>query len=454
MQFDKFDKTVKEAADHHHPTYDEQAWKKMEKLLNKHMPQKEDDRRRFLFFFLFISIAGAGLLVAKPWKSNKAIVATEQTVQQKQTALPPAIMQTDNNVTKKEDVLTNKKSNSANTVAIDDNKPVTRSAIAKVVDNLYTNNQTNKDNRTSAISSNVVKNKKMSNTDAKRWRANDTKNTPTAKRTIATSIIINATTPASDVVSIEKKQNEQAIAANPIETTTTKPAADEPAKTDDVNKESQPVKQGIAKKEKHKTKKGDSFFFTLSAGPDVSFVGKDKLGTTKLIVGGGLGYTFNNRFTIRAGFYAGRKVYSASPDAYHPPAYFYIYYPYLEKVDADCKVYEIPLSVSYNFSKSSKKSYFASAGVSSYLMKTEKYNYFYKYYPAGPTLNREWTINNENKHYFSALTLSGGYQRNINKHVSLTVEPYIKLPLSGVGYGKVKLNSGGVLFSIGIKPFK
>ena len=33
------------------------------------------------------------------------------------------------------------------------------------------------------------------------------------------------------------------------------------------------------------------------------------------------------------------------------------------------------------------------------------------------------------------------------------IEPYVKLPLTGIGYGKVKLNSGGILFSIGIKPF-
>ena len=32
-------------------------------------------------------------------------------------------------------------------------------------------------------------------------------------------------------------------------------------------------------------------------------------------------------------------------------------------------------------------------------------------------------------------------------------EPYIKLPLSGVGYGKVKLNSGGLLITVGFKPF-
>ena len=38
MQFDEFDKKAKEAADHHHPAYDEQAWAKMEKKLNKHLP--------------------------------------------------------------------------------------------------------------------------------------------------------------------------------------------------------------------------------------------------------------------------------------------------------------------------------------------------------------------------------------------------------------------------------
>jgi hypothetical protein len=86
-------------------------------------------------------------------------------------------------------------------------------------------------------------------------------------------------------------------------------------------------------------------------------------------------------------------------------------------------------------------------------MKRETYNYFYKYTASGPTVNRKYTINDQNKHYFSVLTLSGGYQKNIGKLFFLQVEPYFKLPLKGVGFGEVKLNSSGVLFSIGIKPF-
>ena len=34
MQFEEFDNKAKEAADHHHPAYDEQAWTKMQKLLD------------------------------------------------------------------------------------------------------------------------------------------------------------------------------------------------------------------------------------------------------------------------------------------------------------------------------------------------------------------------------------------------------------------------------------
>ena len=40
-------KKIKEAAENHHPAYDEQAWAKMNKLLDKHMPEKEERRRRF-----------------------------------------------------------------------------------------------------------------------------------------------------------------------------------------------------------------------------------------------------------------------------------------------------------------------------------------------------------------------------------------------------------------------
>jgi hypothetical protein len=60
MQSEDFDNKLRQAADQHHPNYDENAWAKMEKLLDQHLPQK-DDRREGLFFLLFLFLLGGGL---------------------------------------------------------------------------------------------------------------------------------------------------------------------------------------------------------------------------------------------------------------------------------------------------------------------------------------------------------------------------------------------------------
>ena len=80
-------------------------------------------------------------------------------------------------------------------------------------------------------------------------------------------------------------------------------------------------------------------------------------------------------------------------------------------------------------------------------MKKESYDYEYSY-NYGPTTNKDWEISNQNSHYFSIGNLSVGYERKINKKISFQVEPFIKLPLAGVGYGKVKLLSSGVFLSL------
>lgn len=456
MQFDEFDKKAKDAADHHHPAYHEQAWVKMEKLLNKHLPQNEDNRRRFLFLWLLLlGLGGAGLFIARPWKEKKTIVATEQTVQQKPGVKQPTDTKQNTEATINNNTVAEKKSNASSITTID-TKPDSDFSTPEQSVYLAQNSNKQKNKKAPVSASPLTKTKNILpavNTDNKGWQQNaEAKNKPADNKTTV-PVTANKQNQLTDIVNTDKKQGELVAVNSPAVISIDKQATIEPAMSTGEKKENESIAENEKKKEKSKPAKSNSFFFTISTGADVSFAGKDKLGTTKLLAGAGIGFTFKNRFTIRTGFYSGRKVYTASPDAYHPPTEFYIYYPYLEKVEADCKVYEIPLSISYNFSSSTKHNWFATTGLSSYLMKEETYNYYYKYNPSGPVYNRKRTFNNENKHYFSTLTLSGGYQRSITKNISMMVEPYVKLPLTGVGYGKVKLNSGGVLFSIGIKPF-
>lgn len=458
MLSEDFDNKIKEAADHHHPAYDEKAWGKMEKLLDKHLPEEKDDRRRIIFFLLLFLLLGSStwLIVSKPWQENKqesGIVqsspmkgATERsttTTANQNSGIPGGHHSTEISIDatpeNKNDVSSSSNQISKETIPFAINKN-DNSGVVRI--NLQKKKLVTKANTS------IVNEETTNNSIAETKQS--VKLTPQkVNKAAVTTENVAGIIPEASVTNNDQQKNYKngstpvaVVKQDSILTATTKTSTNKEEEITPAKKITTP-----------KNKKQHAFFFTISTGPDVSFSGSDKLGTTKLLAGAGLGFTFKDRLTVKTGFYTGRKIYSASPGEYHPPANFWTYYPYLQKVDADCKVFEIPVSLSYNFGTSAKQNWFASTGLSSYLMKKEVYNYYYKQTAAGQTMNRKWTVDNENKHYFSVLTLSGGYQRNIGKNIFVSAEPYIKLPLSGVGYGKVKLNSGGILFSIGIKPF-
>ncbi len=68
MPLDKFDIKIQEAASHYQPAFDEAAWDKMARLLDVHLPQKEDHKKKFAWWFLLLFILiGVLLVVLKPW---------------------------------------------------------------------------------------------------------------------------------------------------------------------------------------------------------------------------------------------------------------------------------------------------------------------------------------------------------------------------------------------------
>jgi hypothetical protein len=60
MPFEENDMRIQEAANQHHPAYDEKAWDKMEKLLDKHLPVEKKDKRRIVFWLFLLMLAGGG----------------------------------------------------------------------------------------------------------------------------------------------------------------------------------------------------------------------------------------------------------------------------------------------------------------------------------------------------------------------------------------------------------
>lgn len=509
MQSEEFDKKVREAAAHHHPVYNEKAWGDMETLLDKHLPQEKEKKRRFLFWFLLpLLLAGTGLLIAKPWqKSNRAIA--ENTLPQKDSKVntvvqgekntpgiqsPPsadkiAAGSGDNTKTVPVDVAasTQKGTSAASLTTSSTAQPIKQTLEKQSIPAITTTKITKQPQDIIVNDSRVVKKELITSSSVSKTKGSNDRQVndkpfrkqqivPVAKNQLVdqknedkVTIDKNAverTDPVGSVTVSNVNDNKNELTSKSDVTPT--PATTE---TDDkkMPKAGPGVKDSLAKAVAENNSKPDSitaktaatkknkatntFFAGVSFGGDISFVGGNKIGTTKTVSGIGVGYTFKNKLTIRTGFYSGRKIYSADADSYNPPPAFTQYYPYLEKVDANCKVYEIPVALSWHFGKNPSANWFVSAGLSSLLMKKETYNYFYKYTPTGATYSNEWTIKNENKHYFSVATISAGYQRSLGKRMIFIAEPYVKLPLGGVGFGKVRLNSTGVLFTVGIKPF-
>ena len=394
MLDEEYDKSIKEAAGQYHPEYDDTAWEKMEQLLDKHLPQK---KRRKRFFFLLPFLVASGILI---------FILILNTSKKE----PPQVT--------KDAVSTNKKKNSA---------------IAKTQENIV----------------------------ALPLRQNSKKLTPAGKGSRLTLSDKLNSIPAH---SINPNYTSSAIGDNTVTTdknedvvNTIKPEKNSGQmqfrKDDKIIKTAKEEDKKAAKKSSSTNHQfRDNLGVTISAGPDVSGVYIKKAGKLTIAYGIGLNYAISKKFGIRTGFYVSKKIYSVDSDDYHLPPGSLASYDFLQNVNANCKVYEIPVAIDYNFKRIKKHNWFASTGLSTYLMKKESYNYFYKT-PSGVLYNKNWTVNNKNRHFFSVLNLSGGYQYFFNSQFSIIAAPYAEIPLAGVGAGKVKLNSAGILFSLKVIPF-
>lgn len=439
MPFDKLDKKAREAAEQYDAEYNEEAWSKMEALLDKHMPvgvaQPAVKERKFheKWLLLLLSLAAISffVLLIKPWKHSDE----NKTAQKKSATVLPV---QNNSDTKSVEIKPGKiSSNNDNATKPNFSPNTTATGIVNVLnanDQKNIKNGFNKKRQGGGNLHSYQTNADIDNSDG---------NAGIGIGKSEDQVIKNQNTLLPEGFSNQKIDNWFIIKNNAANNKILGPFSF----SNDIN--------GLTTKKLVSTQKNkfaNSFSISLSAGPDVSAVSLDNIGTFELITGAGIGYKFGKRWQIRTGFYTAKKVYGAKPAEYNPSGMFSNYYPYLENISADCKVNEIPVIVNYTFSQSQRQAWFVSAGLSSYFMKRETYIYHSKS-PSGAYWDKTYMISNENKHYLSSLRISAGYQKTINKTISLSAEPYLNLPLSGVGYGKVKLTSAGFLFSVNVKPF-
>jgi hypothetical protein len=443
MQSENFDKKLKDSLSQRPPGNDKPEWEKMQTLLDKHMPVEKKDRRRIFFLLFSVLLLGGGAFLI--WQNNTG----------NKNEMSSIDSQKQNTVAAENDNQTKTNTDENISTPIDPGNNQTKTDGFVEIPNINSSDHLpGQEIEIDASIAKVSKNKKANSSVVNKTDPSEQTNDELVKNTEPERSLIETLTKSEKEPNITEKK--EPLKESDVEKSKTenKPDSYRVEVQKEETKETKPVavEKPNSNKQKNKSSFANNFFVSISAGPDFSAVGGNA-GELRLAYGAGIGYQISKKFSVRTGFYAARKVYSADPEDYHPPTNFWSYYPNLENIDANCKVYEIPVTVDYKISSNKKESWFVSAGLSSLLMKEETYEYYFKPNSSPNYITHSRTIHNQNKHYFSVLNLSGGYTRVLNKNISLQAEPYLKIAMEGVGYGKVKLNSGGLLFSAVIKPF-
>jgi hypothetical protein len=73
-------------------------------------------------------------------------------------------------------------------------------------------------------------------------------------------------------------------------------------------------------------------------------------------------------------------------------------------------------------------------------MLEEKYYYRFE----DPEDNWSNYLNSGNNTLFNSLELNVGYNHKLKNNIEITLEPYARLPINGIGHGQVMLSSGGI----------
>lgn len=181
------------------------------------------------------------------------------------------------------------------------------------------------------------------------------------------------------------------------------------------------------------------YALSVFAAPDINGVGsfqQSKLGNN---VGFQVSVGLTKKLTISTGATYSVKPYVSGFEDYHT-AYQFQVDP--TSVTADCRMLDIPINIGYQIYNKHQNKISLGTGLSSYIMLHESYQFNY----ADPYTNEpsKFTVPNSGSYFFGILNLNATYDRQLNEKVGVSLTPYLKLPLTNIGYSQVRLQTTGV----------
>lgn len=185
---------------------------------------------------------------------------------------------------------------------------------------------------------------------------------------------------------------------------------------------------------------------TLQLSPDMSTAGSvSNFSSPGYKTGITVQYRISRKWSVSTGVIRSEVRYSARARDYDPP----VYWPSgggPEHMSAVCLLIDIPVSLRYDVLQFGGSRFFATAGLSSYIMLNEEYTFLYDGYAYGQL--ESWSGRTGTRHWLSNAGFSVGYELIVHPNWSLLAEPFIAVPLREVGWGNVRLYSAGSYLSV------
>lgn len=472
-QFEYIENRIKQAAENSQQSFDEQPWDKMEALLDK-----EEKKHRPFFWWWFV----LPLFVAGTWSTYKILKPSASLETTNVNTVKPNTGNQEKNDASNQQKIISTADNTKAPTAVDKVKDqennlrniakvneqvqqeknvVSKQKIIPAIADINVSSQIEKSTIKVDKKSRLAKNKDKKNISfySKKNRAvkNVSKENIVAEEEGEGIVSPSKRKGVDDNIKVAPvvKQNqldEKVITASVIQNSEKNSLKNTALQQDENKKDSNVVKDKavVVKKKKQKVK---GLYLLASAGADAGSVKLFSYANSSITpkYGIGIGYQFNNKLAVQTGLYITNKKYTAGPGDYHPKDGSYWNMVQITKVNASCLVYEIPLTVKYNFSQKPTTAYYAAMGVSSYIMKKEDYNY---YYTRNSVYHETFWEYTGNKNLFSMLTFSAGIERKLSSTISLLAEPSFSVPISGVGDGRVKLFSTALQIGLKYQPSK
>gem|GEM_PF-2235458 len=220
------------------------------------------------------------------------------------------------------------------------------------------------------------------------------------------------------------------------------------SETSQTNKTRQQINTAAKKNSTNKNQHG--FYAGVQVSPDITVIKFQKSNGVGIEFGLTAGYQLNNRWSIETGVLLNTKKYYTKGKYFDKSNVWFPAGSDLVSVTGKCTMIEIPLNARYRFSINNKQNFSISAGTSSYFMTKEYYDYFLT--ANAQTTTIEETYHSSSKSLLAVINVGVGYERKIGTALTFKAEPYFKIPVSGIGTGKLRMSSTGINLGV-IKYF-